>query len=149
MSLPHWHLSLSVLVLFGCSAWHLEWFTGTKTFFLAAMSHLLGPMPAKQAWCIIWDGKLEGWSIRGRILSLRPFFFDLSGVTQSVVSAIGTSRNLGNDAEWKVEAFVLGRGYFCWRKIHVLRRGNTSLKAWSGGTGISWAFKIRSSDFCS
>ena len=94
--------------------------------------------PCQQAWCIIPDGKLEGWSIRGRILSLGPFF-DLSGVTQSVVSAIGTSRNLGNDVEWEVEAFVcsrkgilllvenmreFGRSWI----IHVLRRGNTSLE---------------------
>jgi hypothetical protein len=40
--------------------------------------------------------------MRGRILSLRPFFVDLSGVTQSDVSAIGTIRNLRNDAQWKV-----------------------------------------------
>lgn len=71
-------------------------------------------------------------------MSLGPFF-DLSGVTQSVVSAIGTSRNLGNDVEWEVEAFVcsrkgilllvenmreFGRSWI----IHVLRRGNTSLE---------------------
>jgi hypothetical protein len=35
---------------------------------------------------------------RGRILSLRPFFL----TCQVFVSAIGTSRNLGNDGEWKV-----------------------------------------------
>ena len=54
-------------------------------------------------------------------MSLGPFF-DLSGVTQSVVSAIGTSRNLGNDVEWEVEAFV------CSRKGILLLEENSCVK---------------------
>jgi hypothetical protein len=45
-----------------------------------------------------WKGEASGVEFCHGTL-----FFDLSGVTQSVVSAIGTRRNLGNDAEWKVK----------------------------------------------
>jgi len=40
------------LLLFGCMTSRV--FTGTKTFFLAAMSHLLGPMPASMVYHSGW-----------------------------------------------------------------------------------------------